>query len=311
MNESNPRVSVLMAVFNTGDYLLEALQSIGNQNFIDFEFIAVDDGSTDGSTQILRDFAAHEPRFRLVTRENRGLIFTRNELLNAARGELVAWMDSDDVSSPDRLELQVSYFDAHPDTLCLGGMAQCIDPEGNFLNMERYPLLHSEILVDQQKGGAMRFPTTMMRRDAAIRAGGFREPFKIGEDFDLLLRLSEQGTMANIPSTIYLYRQHLKSVCANLGPKWASYRDTILALALQRKQFGIDKLQRGEEVTIPETGAVNMKPFESRTYMRWAQAAQQNSNTKLARKYALAAITAQPTSRQAWKNLIKIFARKK
>ena len=224
-----PRVSVLMPVFNTVRYLKDALDSIGNQTFGDFEFVVIDDGSVDGSTTILESFAARDERVRLVTRENRGLIATRNELLEEARGEFVAWMDSDDISLPDRLASQLRGFADDPALVCLGSAAQCIDPEGNFLNVERYPPAHPDILVDQQKGGAMRFPATMMLREAALRVGGFREPFKIGEDFDLLLRLSETGKMGNLPEVLYHYRQHLSSVCATLGPQWPAYRDHILS----------------------------------------------------------------------------------
>ncbi|MDE2416588.1 MAG: glycosyltransferase family 2 protein [Burkholderiales bacterium] len=301
MNLPLPRVSVLMAVFNTASYLQEALTSISGQSFADFELIVVDDGSNDGSTQILRAFAATEPRMRLIVRENRGLISTRNELLQAANGELIAWMDSDDYSSTNRLALQVARFDAEPDLVCLGGFAQCIDPNGEYLNVERYPLEHQEILAEQQKGGAMRFPTTMMRRDAALRAGGFREPFRIGEDFDLFLRLSEAGQMANLPGVIYFYRQHLSSVCSTLGPRWTIYRDAILELAQERKTSGSDKLQRGEGLDIAATPLMNMRPFEARTYLRWANEALQNGNTSLAWKYTVASLAKQPMSREGWK----------
>src|SRR5882672_4931888 len=131
-----PKVSVLMPVFNTARYLSDALASISAQTFADFELVAVDDGSNDGSTRILELFAAREKRMRLVTRENRGLIATRNELLGAARGELLAWMDSDDVSLPHRLARQVDVFRNDPALVCLGSAAQCIDPDGNFLNIE-------------------------------------------------------------------------------------------------------------------------------------------------------------------------------
>jgi glycosyltransferase involved in cell wall biosynthesis len=157
-----------MPVYNTTEYLQEALTSIFAQSFEDFELIAVDDGSTDGSLKILEDFAKQEPRMILIARENRGLIASRNELLAAARCEFIAWMDSDDISLPDRLALQVQVFEADPTIVCLGGSAQCIDPKGRYLNIEQYPLTHKEILEGQKKGGAMRFATTMMRRDVEL-----------------------------------------------------------------------------------------------------------------------------------------------
>lgn len=310
MSLSKCRVSVLMAVFNTVEYLEQALQSISDQSFVDFELIALDDGSTDGSTELLTRFACREPRLRIITRENRGLIKTRNELLSAAKCNLIAWMDSDDIATPSRLELQVRYFEKDQNLVCLGGSAQCIDPDGNALNYERYPLTHSDILIGQRQGGAMRFPTTMMRRDIALEVGGFREPFKMGEDFDLLIRMSEIGKMANLPDTIYLYRQHLKSVCAMLGSQWFAYRDQILALAHERQETGTDKIQRGEVVNIPKQAAENLNDLKALTYLRWSTSALENRNSKLASKYILKSIFLAPFNKKAWAHVIKLIGNK-
>lgn len=304
-----PRVSVLMPVFNTARYLSDALNSISAQTFTDFELVAVDDGSDDGCTRILELFAARERRMRLVTRENRGLIATRNELLGAARGDLLAWMDSDDVSLPHRLARQVDVFQNDPALACLGSAAQCIDPDGNFLNIERWPNLHREILIEQQMGGAMRFPTTMMRRDFAQRVGGFREPFRIGEDFDFLLRLSENGKMANLPDALYLYRQHISSVCAVMGPHWPIYRDRILELARERQDSGKDQLQQGGSVRIEVTANTDRERKEWQVYLGWSKHALMNDDIPLAWKYARAAVARRPMSKSAWKLVCRIFLR--
>jgi glycosyltransferase involved in cell wall biosynthesis len=301
-----PLVSVLMPVYNTGRYLTDALSSIASQTFRDFDFIVIDDGSSDGSTRILEQFSIGEPRMRLISRRNRGVIATRNELLGAAQGELVAWMDSDDVSLPGRLEKQVAAFLRAPAIVCFGSAAQCIDPDGNFLNIERYPLQHQEILIEQQKGGAMRFPTTMMRRDLALRIGGFREPFRIGEDFDFLLRLSEHGMMGNLSDTLYLYRQHVSSVCATLGPQWPLYRDEILKLASERQHGGADRLQKGESIRIMDAAITDRQHIEWRIYLDWAGHAYRNRHASLAWKYVRCAIERRPTSLAAWKMLLRI-----
>jgi glycosyltransferase involved in cell wall biosynthesis len=299
----------MMPVFNTVRFLSDALNSISAQTFRDIEFIAVDDGSNDGSERILELFASRETRMRLVTRKNLGLIASRNELLFEARGEFLAWMDSDDISLPQRLARQVEAFDKDPALVCLGAAAQCIDPDGNFLNMESWPLEHREILIDQQKGGGMRFPTTMMRRDFAQRVGGFREPFRIGEDFDFLLRLSEHGKVANLPDTLYLYRQHISSVCASLGPQWPFYRDHILELARERKSNGKDRLQNGGSLSIPKSANTDSSQNEWRAYLSWAGHALTNEDYPLAWKYAWAAVTRRPTSKAAWKMMLRILLR--
>jgi glycosyltransferase involved in cell wall biosynthesis len=307
--DSQPRVSVLMPVFNTVRYLQVALDSIGNQTFADFELLVVDDGSVDGSTKMLESFAARDRRVRLVTRGNLGLIATRNELLGAARGKFIAWMDSDDVSLPDRLASELRCFANDPTLVCVGSAAQCIDPEGNFLNIEHYPPAHADILVDQQKGGAMRFPTTMMRRDAALRVGGFREPFRIGEDFDLLLRLSEVGRMANLPEILYYYRQHLSSVCAVLGPRWPIYRDHILDLARERRVNGRDRLQNGETLAIAAPTTMDRRLIESQVFISWVRYALRNDNIPLAWRYACSAVARRPASMSAWKMMVRVAMR--
>ena len=177
---ATPRISVLMPVFNASRYLAEALRSVAQQTFHDLELIAIDDGSQDSSLALLKEFALVEPRMTLIARENRGLVESRNELLRASRGELVAWMDSDDVSLSHRFALQVAALDANPEVICVGGSAQCIDPAGERLNVERYPLSHEGIVGQQEVGSGFRFPTTMMRRAAAMDVGGFRGSFRIG-----------------------------------------------------------------------------------------------------------------------------------
>lgn len=302
---SSPRVSVLMAVFNTREFVEAAVRSVLRQDFSDLELVIVDDGSTDGSTSLLQSLAAEDPRVVLVSRPNRGLIATRNELLALARGELIAWMDSDDVSVPDRLSRQVRRFEAEPALVCLGGAALCIDPEGYPLSVERFPLPHDEILAGQAEGGAMRFPTTMMRSEPARRTGGFREPFRLGEDLDLFCRLSELGRMANLPEVLLEYRQHPRSASAVLAPQWEAYRTTILALAEERRAGGPDRLQRGEAVVVPRVppGAADAPEDID---LRWARRALEQGYWRTAWKYGLAALRRKPLSLSSWKLFTRI-----
>jgi glycosyltransferase involved in cell wall biosynthesis len=304
-----PQVSVLMPVFNTAAYLGDALASISAQTFANFELIVVDDGSEDGSTEILKAFAARESRMRLVIRENRGIIATRNELLAAANADFIAWMDSDDVSLPRRIERQLEIFRDDPSLVCVGTAVQCIDPEGNFLNVERYPSSHQGILTEQERGTGVRFATTMMRREVAVRVGGFREPFRIGEDFDLLLRLSENGKMTNLPDILYLYRQRISSICATLGPAWMACKEHILELAKERRQTGMDRLQRGEAIRIETIKDEDNRRYQWQIYIYWADHAFANRNFPLAWKYARAALMRRPLSTKAWKVAILMGAR--
>src|SRR6478609_1964644 len=109
----SPVVSVLMPVYNAQRYLTAAVESIRGQTFRDFEFIIVDDGSTDRSGEILRKFAAEDPRIKLISRPNTGYVVALNEALSCARGEFVARMDADDISLPARFERQVAHLREH------------------------------------------------------------------------------------------------------------------------------------------------------------------------------------------------------
>ena len=130
---SVPAVSVLMPVYNAQRYVAEAVQSILTQTMGDFEFIIIDDGSTDDSTRILRDWAQRDSRIRLVSRPNTGLCVALNEGLAMANGRYIARMDADDISLPQRFALQLEYLKTHEKLVCIGGSFLLIDAAGRML----------------------------------------------------------------------------------------------------------------------------------------------------------------------------------
>ena len=300
-----------MPVFNAEAYLAAAIDSILAQSLGDFELLVIDDGSTDGSWSIIDRYTSTDPRIRARRRGNLGVVATRNELLALARAEWVVWMDADDLCLPTRLQLQHQFVQQEPDLICLGSFAQCIDPAGNKLNLESYPTAHADITRQQWQGGAMRFATTMMRRDLAIGVGGFRAPFRMGEDFDLLLRMSERGAMANLALPLYLYRQHVASACSVVGADWAVYRAVVIELARERRATGSDRLQRGEAVSMP----LKMEPVGRRSvanmYSRWSLYANHNEDYLLACRYALQSALRWPLSFKAWQLMLLSAARVK
>ena len=123
----HPRVSVALPVHNCERYVAEAIESILAQTFTDFEFLIVDDGSTDGTLPILNRFAARDSRIRVISRPNTGIVGALNEMLGLARADLVARMDADDVALPVRFERQVRYLDEHPECVMVGSRVTIID----------------------------------------------------------------------------------------------------------------------------------------------------------------------------------------
>jgi len=207
---NSPVISVLMSVFNTEKYLAQAVRSILTQSHREFEFIIVNDGSTDRSMEILQHLANCDRRIRLISRGNTGVALALNDGLASARGEFIARMDSDDISLPRRLELQLAYMREHPECVALSCQEITIDPEGWPVRLQRCPLSHEEIDSFHLKGfgGALSGPSAFMRRTAVMAVGGYRGEFTVAEDYDLWLRLAEVGRLANLSEMLFYYREH-------------------------------------------------------------------------------------------------------
>lgn len=129
--KKEPKISVVMSVYNGERYLGEAVESIFNQTFSDFEFIIINDGSTDRTPEILTEI--DDPRAKVINQPNRGLTASLNRAIRLAKGEYIARMDADDISEPTRLERQVEVLDRDPDVVLVACWYEVIDEKGNFL----------------------------------------------------------------------------------------------------------------------------------------------------------------------------------
>ena len=283
-----------MPVYNAGSYLADAVESILCQTFKDFEFIVIDDGSTDGSLAVLQRFAKHDVRVRLISRENRGITQTRNEALRLARGELVAVMDADDRSLPDRLAKQVDFMESFPDCVAVGARVLLIDPDGAPIREMSCEQTHEQIDTAHMRGlgGAISHPAAMMRRAVVVSVGGYREQFDTAEDFDLFLRLAEHGRVANLPDVLLWYRQHLGSV--GYSGRQKQRRAALLALREAH-------VRRGLVAPKIDSESVSPVPSASDHHRKWAWWALRAGNIMTARKHAFAAVRHAPFSSRAWR----------
>ena len=208
----SPSLSVVMAVYNGERWLAETLASLSSQTFGDFEIVAIDDGSTDGSAAILAEAAARDARYRIITQANRGLVASLNRGLAESRAPLVARIDADDVAEPERFARQVAFLQAHPEVAALGSAIRIIGPDGASRRLQAYPCGPSAVADAMLRGCALAHPAVMMRLEAVLAAGGYREAFRHAEDYDLWLRLGERHELDNLPEPLLRYRQHDGSV---------------------------------------------------------------------------------------------------
>lgn len=210
----SPTISVLLPIFNGEKFLDECLASLLEQSFEDFEIVAVDDGSSDGSAEILKVWCSRDARIRVLTRPHSGLVEALNAGLSACRGELIARMDADDRVHPRRLELQAQAFEESPD-LDVGASLVAHFPDETlreglriYENWLNSLVTHDQILRERFIESPIPHPAAMVRRSVLEEASGYRE-VGFPEDYDLWLRLAAAGKrFGKVPEELYFWRHH-------------------------------------------------------------------------------------------------------
>lgn len=209
-----PQVSILMPVRNEERYLQTALDSLYRQTCADWELVAVDDGSSDGTASMLADAARRDCRVQVLRREGGGLVAALNAGLEACRAPLVARMDGDDICHPRRLELQGAYLDAHPDTGLVACNFRHFPRTGLKQGMIDYELWqnnlidHALVIRDLFVESPFVHPSIMTRRTILNELGGYHDN-SWPEDYDLWLRMAGAGVrFARLPQKLLFWRDH-------------------------------------------------------------------------------------------------------
>lgn len=203
-----PQVSVLMAVYNGGEYLDDSIRSIVGQTFRDWEMVVVDDASTDGTSEKLQTWSQRDPRIRVISNAtNKGQTACLNEGLRACRGTWVARQDADDLSDPSRLARQVRYLQDHPSTVLLGTQGVLIDGAGRRVGLLDVPGSRAGIAWCAPFLNPFLHTSVVFHRETALAAGGYDESFRIAQDYDLWTRLAAENETANLPARLVSYRR--------------------------------------------------------------------------------------------------------
>lgn len=289
-----------MPVYNAMRYVAAAIDSILAQTLSDFELLIVDDGSNDQTPAILADYAARDPRIRIITRPNGGIVRALNVALAGAKAPLLARMDGDDICLPERFARQAAYLDAHPQCLLVGCRVMLIDPDGEPLyEMDDIETSHEEIDDLLLKGRwPVVHPAIMMRAEAVRSVGGYRERAPV-EDHDLFLRLAELGTLANLPEVLFRYRKHSQSMVRTMADRRVGQMKAALEEAWLRR--GLTDRSRFPQI-LPDVDRHEARR-DLKQKRNWSWECLRHGNIPTARKYAMASLREAPLDPATWRLL--------
>jgi len=290
-----PSISVVLPAYNAEEYLAEAIESILNQTFSDFEFLIFDDGSTDGTAGILQEYSKQDARIKISHRTHCGLTKLLNKGIEAATGKYIARMDADDVCLPERFQMQFDFLESNPEYFAVGSRVVVVESKGHPIRETFPPLDHEEIesaLIDANSPTSICHPTLMARRSALIYVGGYQEEFETAEDRDLYLRLAQHGRLANLNDILLRYRRHLSAVsveCRNLQAE-----RLVKVVNLARKQRGLQEI----DYNLREGG---QSQTEAEMRRNFVDSAWQNNFSESARLIAWDALKSSPFEMNTWR----------
>jgi len=269
-DHSHIKISVIMPVYNGEKYLREALESILNQTFKNFELLIMDDGSTDQTAEILKTFAKKDPRIKIFHQKNSGVVRSLNALIAHAKAEILARMDADDIAYPDRLKIQYQYMQNHPETVVLGCFAKIIEnrtvensPGSGKEKSRRNTAFEEDILNRWYLSVIPPFihSAVMLRKEAFIRAGGYREDEHPAEDYGLWIRMKHEGKLGTAPALLQDYYLHPEGISARNYKKQIAKRDEL-------NFKNLEDLYKNNEIPSAHEAVRLLKPYNLNRHQR-------------------------------------------
>lgn len=238
MNHLSPVISVLMTVFNAETYLASSIESIQRQTFQDWEFIIVDDASTDHSLAIAESYAQKDLRIKIICNAvNKGQTCCLNQGLALARGAWIARQDADDLSRPERFEKQWQRIRQEPSLALLGTSGVLINHSGKVIGLLDVPLTQELITWSVAIKNPFLHTSVMFRTEVVRSLGGYDEHYQIAQDYDLWTRMIRQHCIANLPERLVGYR-HLESSLSKSGKNKAFQEADEISQREEQNSFG-------------------------------------------------------------------------
>jgi len=267
-DSQRPRVSILLPVYNGERFLAKTVRSLLEQTFRDFEIVAVDDGSTDGSVELLQRFP--DARIRIERNgRNLGLIATLNRGLTLCRGEYIARMDADDIALESRIEKQVDYLDRHPRCVVVATGRIAIDHNDDEVASFNRPATGSALIRWKLLTGNFITHPTVMLRKSALPPSLFEEKYRHAEDYAAWLKLCSNGEIDVLPERLLKYRFHGESVSHSNKMPQVSAAMTALADHLKSHFGAAFEINSLALWSAPQDAAAFEKPADFFSLLRW------------------------------------------
>lgn len=233
-------VTVLMSVYNGDRWLDQSIPSVLNQTFRDFEFLIVNDGSTDRTLEIIYGYALCDPRIRLLDKQNSGLTDSLNYGITQAKGQWIARIDADDICEPERLERQYDLSQSDTSLVLIGTGLQKIDEYGNFGKIFKYPCKHKQLLRRLVFVGPFAHSSAFYKTNEVRKLGGYRPKLHRAQDLDLWLRLSEVGRLACIDLSLVRIRSHDMQITHDEGGRRQFVDSRVVMVSYWSRRYGFD-----------------------------------------------------------------------
>jgi glycosyltransferase involved in cell wall biosynthesis len=225
MCEKNPIVSVIIPTYNYAQYLPDAIDSVLNQTYKDFEIIVVDDGSTDNTSDVILQYLSN-PCLRYIRKENGGQASAKNRGIIESKGEFIAFLDADDIWFSNKLELQLQLFGKNPHTGVVYSRRIYIDPSGKPLRTNQPKLHRGSILNKLYVTNFVCFSSSIVRRVCFQRLGLFDEKLRFSEDYDFWIRVASSYRFEFVDLPLIYYRTGHSSTSADKDKVY----DTVLEI---------------------------------------------------------------------------------
>lgn len=247
MNEEIiPKVSVVMPAYNTEKYIAVAIESILNQTFKDFEFIIIDDGSTDKTGEIIQGYAKKDERIIFLRNtENLHNYKTRNKGVMIAKGKYIVTMDADDWSYPDRLQKQFEFMERNEEVVLCGSFIEICGLNLKVINIRNYPETDEKIRKKIFKYNPFCHPATMWRAETVKKVGGYNDKYPLSQDYKLEFKVGKFGKFANLPEVLHKLRTHNDSVSMLHTKKQELYTLQIRIKAVWKYEYHMTIFDKG------------------------------------------------------------------